>query len=124
MTGKTRVCALIGDPVEHSLSPTIQNAAFQYLGLDLVYTAFNVRDGQIRDAILGVRALGIYGLNVTMPHKISIIGYLDELDETSRRVGSVNTVLNKNGWLIGYTTDGIGLLNALRYAGVNPLGRK
>ncbi|HDO41950.1 MAG TPA: shikimate dehydrogenase, partial [Candidatus Bathyarchaeota archaeon] len=114
MSGKTRVCAVIGDPVEHSLSPAIQNAAFQHLNLDYIYVAFNVRADQLKDAITGVRGLGIYGLNVTMPHKISIVKYLDELDETAERIGSVNTVLNKNGRLIGYTTDGIGALNALK----------
>ncbi len=124
VSGKTKVCAVIGDPVEHSLSPIIHNAAFQHLNLDYVYVAFNVRASQLKDAILGVRGLGIYGLNVTMPHKISIIKYLDELDETAKRIGSVNTVLNKNGKLIGYTTDGVGAFNALRYAGSDPLGKK
>ena len=124
VSGKTKVCAVIGDPVEHSLSPIIHNVAFQHLSLDYVYVAFNVRASQLKDAILGVRGLGIYGLNVTMPHKISIIKYLDELDETAKRIGSVNTVLNKNGKLIGYTTDGVGAFNALRYAGSDPLGKK
>jgi len=124
VSGKTRVCAVIGDPVEHSLSPAIQNAAFQHLNLDYIYVAFNVRADQLKDAITGVRGLGIYGLNVTMPHKISIVKYLDELDETAERIGSVNTVLNKNGRLIGYTTDGIGALNALKYAGSDPSGKK
>jgi len=124
VSGKTKVCAVIGDPVEHSLSPIIHNAAFQHLNLDYVYVAFNVRAYQLKDAILGVRGLGIYGLNVTMPHKISIIKYLDELDETAKRIGSVNTVLNKDGRLIGYTTDGVGAFNALKYAGSDPLGKK
>ena len=124
VSGKTKVCAVIGDPVEHSLSPIIHNAAFQHLNLDYVYVAFNVRASQLKDAILGVRGLGIYGLNVTMPHKISIIKYLDELDETAKRIGSVNTVLNKDGRLIGYTTDGVGAFNALKYAGSDPLGKK
>lgn len=124
VSGKTRVCALIGDPVEHSLSPAIQNAAFQHLNLDYIYVAFNVRANQLENAILGVRGLGIHGLNVTMPHKISIINYLDELDETAKRIGSVNTILNKNGRLIGYTTDGIGALNSLKHAESNPSDKK
>jgi shikimate dehydrogenase len=124
VSGKTKVCAVIGDPIEHSLSPAIQNAAFQHLGLDYAYVAFTVRKEDLKNAILGVRGLGLYGLNVTMPHKIAVIQYLDQLDETARNFGSVNTILNKNGRLVGYTTDGIGLLNALNYNGVDPYGKK
>ena len=124
VSGKTRVCALLGDPVEHSLSPCFQNAAFQHLGLDFIYLAFTVKAEDLRSAILGVRSLGFYGLNVTMPHKISVIQYLDELDENAEKIKSVNTILNQDGRLIGYTTDGIGALNALKYNGVNPCGKK
>jgi len=124
ISGKTKVCAVIGDPVEHSLSPCFQNAAFQHLGLDFVYVAFTVKAEELRGAIEGVRSLGFHGLNVTMPHKISIIQYLDELDEDAERIGSVNTVLNRDGRLIGYTTDGVGALNALKNNGVDPNGKK
>jgi len=124
ISGKTKVCAVIGDPVEHSLSPCFQNAAFQHLGLDFVYVAFTVKAEELRGAIEGVRSLGFHGLNVTMPHKISIIQYLDELDEDAERIGSVNTVLNRDGRLIGYTTDGVGALNALKNNGVDPKGKK
>ena len=124
ISGKTRVCAVIGDPVEHSLSPCFQNAAFRHLGLDFVYVAFTVKAEELEDAIAGIRSLGFHGLNVTMPHKISVIQYLDELDENAEKVGSVNTILNRNGRLIGYTTDGIGALNALKYNGIDPRGKK
>jgi len=124
VSGKTRVCALLGDPVEHSLSPCFQNAAFQHLGLDFVYLAFTVKAEDLGNAILGVRSLGFHGLNVTMPHKISVIQYLDELDENAEKIMSVNTILNRNGRLIGYTTDGVGALNALKYNDVNPSNRK
>ena len=124
VTGRTKVCAVIGDPVEHSLSPCFQNAAFQHLKLDFIYVAFTVKAEDLGDAISGVRSLGIYGLNVTMPHKISVIKYLDELDERADRIKSVNTILNRNGKLIGYTTDGIGVLNALKYNGIDPEGKK
>jgi shikimate dehydrogenase len=120
----TKVCALIGDPVEHSLSPFIQNAAFQYLDLDYVYVAFNVKKENLEKAVLGVRSLNIYGLNVTMPHKTSVIQYLDQVDETAKNIGSVNTVLNKEGLLVGYSTDGIGALNALKYNKVSPSNKK
>jgi len=124
VTGKTRVCGLIGDPVEHSLSPCLQNAAFKHYGLDFIYIAFRVKQENLKDAIQGVRSLGIHGLNVTMPHKISVIQYLDDLDAAAKRIGSVNTILNRNEKLIGYTTDGIGAKKALRYHGVNPSGKK
>jgi len=124
VSGRTKVCAVIGDPVEHSLSPCFQNAAFQHLKLDFIYVAFTVKAEDLGDAISGARSLGIYGLNVTMPHKISVIKYLDELDERADRIKSVNTILNRNGKLIGYTTDGIGVLNALKYNGIDPKGKK
>ena len=124
ISGRTKVCALIGDPVEHSLSPIIQNAAFRSLDLDYVYVVFNVKSGDLREAVYGVKALGICGLNVTMPHKTAIIPYLDELDETARKTGSVNTVFNNNGRLVGYTTDGVGALNALKHAGVDPSDKR
>ncbi|MEM2960942.1 MAG: shikimate dehydrogenase [Candidatus Bathyarchaeia archaeon] len=124
ISGRTKVCAVIGYPVEHSLSPVIQNAAFQYRGLDYVYVAFNVQPERLNEAIMGIRGLGIYGLNVTMPHKTIVMQYMDEINESARRVGSVNTILNAGGKLIGYTTDGIGALNALRDSGVDPSGKK
>ena len=124
VSGRTKVCAVIGDPVEHSLSPCFQNAAFQHLKLDFIYVAFTVKAEDLGDAISCVRSLGIYGLNVTVPHKISVIKYLDELDERADRIKSVNTILNRNGKLIGYTTDGIGVLNALKYNGIDPKGKK
>jgi len=123
ISGKTKVCAVIGDPVEHSLSPSIQNAAFQHLGLDYAYVAFTVKEDKLKDAVLGMKSLGIYGMNVTMPHKVNIMRYLDRLDETAERVGAVNTVLNKTE-MTGYNTDGIGALNALRAHGADPNGKK
>jgi len=113
VSGETKLCAVIGDPVEHSLSPCIQNAAFHHLGLDYVYVAFTVKRDALGEAILGVKSLGIFGLNVTMPHKVDIIPYLDGLDETAQRVGAVNTVLNDMG-LVGFNTDALGAMNALK----------
>jgi shikimate dehydrogenase len=124
ISGKTKVCGLIGNPVEHSLSPILHNMAFQYLGLDFIYLVFTVTKEGLAEAISGMRSLGIKGLNVTMPHKIDVIRYLDELDETARSIGSVNTILNQKDKLTGYTTDGIGALKALIYHGANPSGKK
>ncbi|AFK23195.1 shikimate dehydrogenase [Pyrococcus sp. ST04] len=113
MNGETKVYAVIGKPVRHSLSPVMHNALFKKYGINAVYVAFEVFPEQLRDAILGVRALGIAGLNVTMPHKEKIIEYLDKVSPDSKAISSVNTVINSNGELIGYTTDGTGARKAL-----------
>lgn len=118
----TQLCGLIGNPVHHSLSPAIHNAAFEAEGLNFAYVAFRVED--VRGAVTGMRALGLSGLSVTIPHKLAIIEHLDALDPVARRVGSVNTVVNRNGILVGYTTDGLGALAALREASADPLGRR
>lgn len=110
---KLKLFALIGDPVEQSPSPAMHNAAFRSLGLNCAYIALRVPKPMLTDAIAGVRALGIAGLNVTIPHKIGIVGLLDELDEFASLVGAVNTVKNDRGKLIGFNTDGEGALRAL-----------
>lgn len=114
----TRVYALIGDPIEHSLSPLMQNLAFRLLGLDGVYLAFHVKSQQLEWAIKGLRALGVSGFNVTVPHKVAVIPFLDEIDPSASDVGAVNTVTNKGDWLIGHNTDGPGVLTALSDEGV------
>ena len=115
----TRLCAVIGNPVAHSLSPALHNAAFNALGLDYVYTAFRVED--LKSAIAGVRALENFrGLSVTIPHKIEILDYLDEVDDIDRSIGSINTVINEGGRLYGSGTDGPGALKAILDAGVKP----
>ncbi|MCW3998291.1 MAG: shikimate dehydrogenase [Candidatus Bathyarchaeota archaeon] len=114
ISGKTRICGVIGDPIEHSLSPTIQNSAFYYLGLDFVFLAFNVKVEELEAAIQGLKVLGIHGLNVTMPHKMKVISYLGELDPTVKFLGSANTIVNKKGKLFGFNTDGIGAVRALQ----------
>lgn len=124
ISGKTRVCGVIGDPIGHTLSPTIQNAAFNHLGLDFLFLAFHVKTADLENAIRGMRALGIHGLNVTMPHKNAVIKYLDETDSAAKFLGSANTILNKNSTLSGFNTDGVGALNALRENGANPSEKK
>ncbi len=124
ITGKTRVFGVIGDPIEHSLSPAMQNAAFEHLKLDCVFLAFKVKPAEVENALRGVRGLGVCGLNVTMPHKNAVIAYLDEVDETAQFLSSVNTILNDNGKLRGFSTDGAGALNALRESGSEPHGKK
>jgi shikimate dehydrogenase len=118
----TGFCGLLGNPVEHSLSPAIHNAAFQKLGLNLVYLAFRVE--AIGEAITGLRALGGFrGASVTIPHKVSAIPFLDEVEPTARHIGAINTIVANQGKLSGYNTDATGALRALR-GGVGPLAGK
>lgn len=124
ISGKTRVCAVIGDPIEHSLSPIMHNAAFQALGLDYVYLAFRVKPSHVADAINGMRAFNIRGLNVTMPHKKTVMKSLDRIDLTAQLIDSVNTILNRDNLLFGFNTDGVGAVKALKENGVPLKGRK
>jgi shikimate dehydrogenase len=124
ISGNTQICAVIGDPIEHSLSPTMHNAAFSHLKLDYVFLAFKVKTAELANAANGVRGLGIRGLNVTMPHKNAITTYLDEVDPTVKFLGSANTILNRDGRLLGFNTDGVGALRALRENGVSLTGKK
>jgi shikimate dehydrogenase len=107
----TKICCLIGDPVEHSLSPLIHNAGYQALGINYAYVSFRVKD--IKQAIEGIRGLGIRGASVTIPHKTSAIKHLDRLDTLAEKIGAVNTIVNDDGILTGYNTDGDGALQAL-----------
>ena len=124
ISGRTRVCAVIGDPIEHTLSPTMQNAAFEHLKLDFVFVAFRVAPDELEKAIRGACALGIRGLNVTMPHKNSVTEFLDEADPAVKFLRAANTILNQGGRLRGFNTDGVGALKALRCNDVNLTGKK
>jgi shikimate dehydrogenase len=124
-TGSTRVAAVIGSPIRHSLSPTILNAAFQAAGLDWVYTAFEVAEGRAPEAVAAMRALGIAGLSVTMPHKADVIAALDDLSPAARALGAVNCIAWEGDRLVGHSTDGPGLVDALRIdEGFDPDGRR
>ena len=124
MQYKGKVCCLIGDPVEHTLSPLIHNIAFQKLGLDYVYVAFRVEKSMLKMAVDGIRALNIRGVNVTVPHKVEVVKYLDKVDELAEKIGAVNTIVNENGKLIGYNTDGLGAIKALKDSGFHLKGKK
>lgn len=113
----TQLCAIIGNPVAHSLSPAIHNAAFAARGLNFVYLAFHVED--VRHALAGMRALpGFRGMSVTIPHKTEAVKYVDEVADVDRHIGSINTVINEQGRLLGFGTDGPGALQALAAGGV------
>lgn len=124
ISGKTRVCGVIGDPIEHTMSPVMHNAAFKELGLDYLYVPLRVKREELGKAVESVRALNIRGLNVTLPHKVAIISFLDELDPLARKIGAVNTIVNDDGVLTGYNTDATGFLQALLEGGVEPKEKK
>jgi shikimate dehydrogenase len=122
ITNDTTICAVIGNPIGHSLSPAIHNAAFNDLDLDFVYLAFRVED--VKSALGGMRALPNFrGMSVTIPHKIEAMNHVDEVVEVDRSIGSINTIINENGRLIGLGTDGPGALKALVDAGVTLDGK-
>ena len=111
--GTTKVLGIIGHPVSHSLSPLMQNAAIQGCGLDYIYVPFEVTPDNVGAAIAGLKSLGVSGFNVTIPHKTAVMPYLDELDDSAIASGAVNTVKNDGGRLVGYNTDGDGLVKSL-----------
>ena len=113
-SGATKVLAIIGDPVGHSLSPVLHNAAIRTHGLDLVYVALRVPKDSLGTAIAAMREFGIRGLSVTMPHKERIIDYLDAITERARTLRSVNIVYWEGDKLVGDSTDGLGLVNAIK----------
>lgn len=119
------MAGVIGDPVRHSLSPVLHNAAFGALDLDWVYLAFAVPAGSAAAAVEGMRALGIDGLNVTMPHKADVAAAVDRLSPVADRLGAVNTVVRRGGVLVGESTDGPGFVDALRSdEGFDPAGKR
>lgn len=124
ISGTTRVAAVIGSPVKHSLSPAMHNAAFRQLGVDWVYVAFHVAHGDAQRAIDAMRVLELGGLSVTMPHKEAVAMAVDALDPAASALRSVNTVaLQPDGTLVGHSTDGAGFVASLTAAGVAVNGR-
>lgn len=115
---------VIGNPIGHSLSPVMHNDAFEHLNMDAHYHAFLVEEEVLGEAVRGLKALGISGFNVTTPHKVAIMEYLDEIDPLAMQIGAVNTVVHKDGKLIGYNTDGIGFVRALQSISSEPLQGK
>lgn len=110
----TVLFGVIGDPIRHSKSPIMMNRAFRERGINGAYAAFHITDDKLGDFIRGVRAMGIRGVNVTIPHKLQVMELLDEIHEGARAIGAVNTIVNDNGRLIGYNTDGIGYVRSLK----------
>ncbi|MEX1217001.1 MAG: shikimate dehydrogenase [Acidimicrobiales bacterium] len=124
-TGSTRVAAVIGSPIRHSLSPTLMNAAFDAVGLDWTFIALEVAEMQVPDAFAGVRTLGISGLSVTMPHKEAAAACADVLTPEAQQLGAVNCIVNTKGMLTGHNTDGEGFVRSLDHGfHFNPLNKR
>ncbi len=124
ITGETKLYGIIGNPVAHTMSPLMHNAAFRAMGLNCIYVPFQVAEAELGYAIKGMRAMNIKGLNVTMPHKLAVIPLLDNLDPLAEKIGAVNTVVNNSGILTGYNTDAAGFIKALLENGVDTQRRK
>ena len=124
ITGHTRLLALFGSPVKHSGSPAMYNYSFEKLGLDYVYVAIDVGREGLKEAVSAARLYNMRGFNLTMPCKNDVISYIDELSPAARLIGAVNTVINENGRLIGYNTDGMGFVNNLEAHKINIKNKK
>ncbi|MDP2280043.1 MAG: shikimate dehydrogenase [Nitrospirota bacterium] len=118
ISGKTKVLGLLGYPVEHSLSPAMHNAAFEHLRLDCCYVTFPVKPELLKDAVSAIISLNLAGVNVTVPHKEKVIHFLNEVDKEASFIGAVNTIVNSNGVLKGYNTDGRGFMKSLSETGI------
>ncbi len=124
INGKTRICGLIGNPVEHTLSPMIHNTLAQALGHDMVYVPLLVEAGRLKEAVAGAYALNLLGLNVTVPYKSQVIESLQEVDELARNIGAVNTLVRTEGGYKGYNTDMEGLYRAMTGEGIRIEGEQ
>ncbi len=118
INGRTRTCGLIGNPVEHTLSPIIHNTLAERMGHNLVYVPFPVEEGRVAEAVAGARALHLLGLNVTVPYKSEVIACLREIDALAQNIGAVNTLVECGGGYKGYNTDMEGLYRAMRSEGI------
>lgn len=123
ITGHTRLTALLGSPVAHSISPMMHNESFRLLGLDYVYLCFDVNEASLPAAVEGLKTCNIRGFNLTMPNKNKVVELLDELSPAARLIGAVNTVVNDDGKLTGYNTDGVGYMQSVKDAGYNIIGK-
>jgi len=124
ITAHTEILCVIGHPIEHSMSPTMHNAAIQELGIDFVYVAYDIHPDNLEKAVQGFRALDIKGINVTLPHKETIMKYLDEIDPIAEKMGAINTIKNEDGYLKGRNTDADGAKKSLLDAGCKISGKK
>ncbi len=123
ITGHTKLTALLGSPVSHSLSPRMHNEAFKALGLDYIYLCFDIKEEQLSSVTRAFREMGVRGFNLTMPNKNKMVEFADELSPAARLIGAVNTVVNDNGRFICHNTDGVGYMRAVKDAGYDITGK-
>ena len=119
ISGKTKITGIFGFPVEHTLSPAMQNAAFEAMALDYCYIPFLVHPDKLENAVKAVRALNLRGINITVPHKEKVMEFLDEIHEEGLFIGAINTIVNDDGKLVGFNTDGRGFMRSLGEAGIS-----
>lgn len=125
ITGRTRLVAIFGDPVEHTMSPAMHNTAFTELGMDCAYVPFHITPGRLGEAVRALKVLGIVGANITVPHKERVMEFLDDVDDEAAKIGAVNTIVNDDGRLVGYNTDGRGFVMSLKEdAGFDPKSKR
>jgi shikimate dehydrogenase len=125
IAGSAQIFGIMGHPIEHTLSPVMHNAAFEAMGVHAVYVPFQVKPEDLGKATMALRALNVSGVNVTLPHKGAVIEFLDELDQSAKQIGAVNTIVHRNHKLYGYNTDGAGFILSLRKDGhFDPSGKK
>ena len=124
ITGRTKLTGLLGSPVSHSISPMMHNEAFQQLGLDYAYMAFDIELEKLASVVEALRIMNVRGFNLTMPHKNAMCSLCDSLSPAAEIIGAVNTVVNDGGHLTGYTTDGTGYMHALKEDGYDIIGKK
>lgn len=113
--GHSKIYALLGHPVEHTASCAMHNAAFKALNINACYIALDVKTNYLKEALASIRALNIAGVNITIPHKQTCMKYLDKIDHQAKNIGAVNTVINRNGKLVGYNTDADGFIDSLKF---------
>ncbi|MBL1230824.1 shikimate dehydrogenase [Enterococcus sp. BWB1-3] len=124
ITGHTRLVGLYATPIRHSVSPMIQNTAFQALGIDAVYLAFELGTDRLPQVIDSIRNLDMLGANLSMPNKMAAVPLMDDLSEAAKLVGAINTIVNVNGKLTGHITDGTGFMRSLKDMDIDIIGRK
>ena len=124
ISGKTKLVGFFASPASHSLSPMMHNTSFEACGINAIYLAFDVDQESLEQAVAGIRTFSMLGVNVSMPNKIAVIDYLDELSPEAKLIGAVNTIVNRKGHLIGYNTDGMGFVRSVKETGHSIKNRK
>lgn len=114
INGYTQLAGFFASPAKHSLSPTLHTASFQAAGINAVYLAFDIAPDKLKDAIISIRTFNMMGVNLSMPHKVNALPFMDDLSESATLIGAINTIVQVDGKLIGHNTDGYGFIESLR----------